>query len=188
MTDFLPSFLAATEAAGEHAAEEAAGLNAIGLDPLAILAQAVTFLVLFWIVKKFALEGIVNTLEERRRIIDKGVRLGIEMQSEREKLEADIEKQLQAARLSADRILADANKEAGVIVKNAEAKAAQKVDTMISDARARITDDVRKAKYELEKEVIDLVAEATEIIINEKLDKSKDEQFIKRLLSEAKGE
>ena len=58
------------------AAEETKGIGALGIDALAILAQAATFLILFLIIKKFALEKIVATLEKRRKTIDDGVRLG----------------------------------------------------------------------------------------------------------------
>ena len=50
--------------------------------PLAILAQAATFLVLFFVIKKFALDGIVSTLEKRRKTIDDGVRLGREISAQ----------------------------------------------------------------------------------------------------------
>lgn len=189
MTELLYKIVAQT---GEHApaaehAEEAGGIGALGLDPLAILAQAVTFLLLFWIVKRFALEKIVNTLEERRKTIDKGVRLGIHMQAEQDKLADTIEQKLQEVRKQADTILAEANQEAGAIVKQAEATAQTSIDTMLSDARARIEDDVQKAKRELKKETIDLVAAATEIIIDEKLDAKKDSELIERALEGAKN-
>ena len=180
MTELFTT-LAATEG---HAEAAPAGIQALGLDPLAILAQAVTFLVLFWIVKKFALDKIVTTLEERRKTIDKGVHLGIEMQTERDKLEESVERELQRTRLEADKILAGAHEEAGSIVKSAEDRASAKVETMLTDAHARIEDDVRKAKRELQKEVIGLVADATEKVLGEKIDSSKDEQLIRRALTE----
>ena len=182
MIDLFPLIFAATEAAGEHAAEEAEGIAALGLDPLAILAQAITFIVLFWIVKKFALDGIVNTLEERRKTIDKGVSLGLEMQEEKEQLNKRIEAELAKTRKEADQILADANKEAGSIVKAAETRASEKVDGMIADAHERIADDIRKAKKDLEAEVASLVAEATEVVLQEKIDRKKDEALITRAL------
>jgi len=184
--DLLPTFFAATEAASEHAAEEAEGIAALGLDPLAILAQALTFIVLFYIVKKFALEGIVRTLEERRKTIDSGVSLGYKMQTEQEKLEQRIEEELQKARQNADHILTDANKEAGSIIKAAEERASDKVDGMITDAHARIEENVKRAKKDLEREVATLVAEATEIVLGEKIDRKKDEELIKRALAGVK--
>lgn len=181
MIDLLPTLFAATEAA-----EEAEGIAALGLDPLAILAQALTFVVLFWIVKKYALEGIVNNLEERRKTIDKGVNLGIAMQAEQEELNQRIELELQKARKEADAILTDANKEAGSIIKAAEEKASTKVEGMIADAHARIDDDIRKAKKDLESEVATLVAYATETVLGEKIDGKKDDELIKRALAGVK--
>jgi F-type H+-transporting ATPase subunit b len=166
--------------------EEAEGIAALGIDPLAIGAQAVTFLVLFWVVKKFALEGIVRSLEDRRKTIDKGVRLGVKMEAEQAKLEQTIDAKLQEARKQADAIIAGANKESGAIIRAAEARAAEKVDGMINDAHARIADDIANAKKDLQKEVVGLVAEATEAIIGEKMTSEKDEAFIKRMLEGVK--
>lgn len=173
-------------AATGESAEEAGGISAVGLDPWALLAQAVTFLVLFWVIKRFALDKIVDTLEERRKTIDKGVRLGIHMQSEQDKLADTIELKLHEARQQADTIIAEANQEAGAILKNAEESAQHRGEKMLEDARARIEDDVQKAKRELEKEMVQLVAQATEIIIDEKLDAKKDSNLIERALEGAK--
>lgn len=167
----------------EHAAEETAGIAALGIDPLAILAQAVTFLLLFWVVKKFALDKIAATLEERRKTIDQGVRLGQKMEAEQAKLEEKIEAELRKTRNQADKIVADAQREAGEVVKSAEVKAAEKVEQMIADAHAKIDEDMVQAKKALEKDILALVASATEVIIEEKLDPKKDESLIQRALN-----
>lgn len=169
-------------AASEGAAKESAGIAALGIDPLAILAQAGTFLLLFFIIKKYALTSIVNALEDRRKTIDKGVRLGIKMEAEHAKLEEQIEKSLQKARAQADQIIDNAKHESAELIKAAEAKAQAKVDTMISDAQAKIKDDVAHARDELKVEILEYVADATEIIIDEKLDDQKDNQLIKRFI------
>lgn len=179
LTIFAAESASHGESAG-HAAEEATGIAALGLDPLAILAQAGTFLLLFWVVKRFALNKIVATLEERRKTIDDGVRLGQKMEAEHAKLEETIEEQLRKARNQADKILHDANREAGEVIKAAEAQATEKVDQMIADAHVRIEDDMARARQELEKDILSLVAEATEVIIEEKLDEKKDNNLIQR--------
>lgn len=184
MTELLPTIIAATE----DASAEVGGISALGLDPLAIVAQAVTFLVLFWVVKRFALDKIVASLEVRRKTIDSGVRLGLEMQAEKETLDAQVEAALQKARANADVLLADANREAGAIIKQAEEAARTRTDTMLDDAQARIDDEIAKAKRGLEKEMVRLVAEATEIIIAEKLDTSKDNALIEKALAGVKND
>lgn len=164
---------------------ETSGIGALGIDPLAILAQAGTFLVLFFVLKKFALNGIVETLEKRRKIIDKGVKLGQDMEIEKAKLDEKVEVVLRKAREEADTIVAQAHEESSTIVKGAETQALKKVDTMIADAHTRIESDIKQARKDLEKETVRLIATATEVIIKEKLDSSKDAKLIDRALQEA---
>lgn len=166
--------------------EQSAGIAALGIDPLAILAQAGTFLLLFWIIKKFALTKIVSALEERHQTIDKGVKLGYKMEAEQAKLEERIEESLRQTRVEADKIIANAHQEAGNLLKSAESSAAQKVDAMLADAHMKIEDDMNKARQALEKDMLNFVADATEIIIHEKLDAQKDESLIKRAFSTVK--
>lgn len=162
------------------ATEEVQGIGALGIDFLAILAQAATFLVLFIILKKFALDGIVATLEKRRKTIDDGVRLGIEMEAEKTRLDEKVDEVLHKARLDADAVIAGGQKEAGEIIKAAEEAAGRKVDAMLADAHSKIEADITAARKSLEQEMRALVAEATEVIIEEKLDAKKDESLIKR--------
>lgn len=168
---------------GGHGGEEASGLSALGIDPIAILAQTATFLVLFWIVKRFALDKIVQTLNERHKTIDDGVRLGRKMEAEEAKLEERVEKELAKARDESDKIIADARKEHSEILKQAQENASEKVDQMIADAHAKIDEDIKAAKKGLEDDMRRLVAEATEIVLQEKLDEKKDESLLHKALS-----
>lgn len=183
MTVFAAESASHGAEAAEHSAEESAGIAALGLDPLAILAQTGTFLVLFWVVKKFALDKISKTLEERRQTIDKGVRLGVKMEAEEAKLQERVEEQLKKARGESDKIIVEAQRESGEIIKAAQDQAAAKTDQMITDAHAKIDEDMACARKELEKDIRVLVADATEVILEEKLDARKDESLIRRALS-----
>ncbi len=164
------------------AAEEKTGVAVLGIDPKAILLQAGTFLILFFIVQKFALKKIVATLEQRRRTIDTGVELGLEMEKMKAQFDDEMKQLHHKARASADEIIAEAHKESGEIIKASEATAAQKVDQMLRDATARIEREMSKARKDLQAEMLGLVAEATEVIIDEKLDAKKDASLIERAL------
>ena len=167
--------------------EEPQGIAALGIDPLAILAQAATFLLLYLVIKKFALNKIVKTLEDRRKTIDSGVRLGREMEAEKERLSDDIEKELAKARQEADMIIATSHKEAGDILRDAEQAASRKADAILSDANARLEEDVIKARAELQKEILELVADATAIIAEEKIDAKKDAGLIERAIARVRA-
>jgi F-type H+-transporting ATPase subunit b len=104
----------------QFAAAEVEGIAALGIDPLAILAQTVTFLTLFYVVKKFALDKIVAALQQRHQKIDDGVRLGYKMEKELARLEDRIDQELQSARADADKIIKEAHQSAGGIIREAE--------------------------------------------------------------------
>lgn len=170
-----------------EAAAEKEGIAVLGIDPKAIVLQAGTFILLFIILKKFALRGIVDTLESRRKTIDKGVSLGVEMQAAKEKFDEELKGMQQKARVQADEILAGAQKEAAQIIKDGETQASMKVDVMLKDASARIEREMQQARIDLKGEMLALVSEATEVIINDKLDKTKDSSLISRALAKARG-
>lgn len=164
------------------ATEEKTGIAVLGLDFKALLLQAGVFLLFFLLVKKYALKGIVDTLEHRRNTIDKGVELGLAMQKQKGQFDEELKKLHHQAREQADKIIAQANKEAGQIIKQGEASASQKVDQMLRDATLRIDREMQNARVAMRKEMLGLVAEATEVIIDEKLDAKKDAGLIERAL------
>lgn len=159
------------------------GIAALGIDPLAILAQASTFLLLFWVIKKFALNKIAETLERRQETIESGVRLGREMEAARERFDAQIEEELKKARIQADKIIAQSHADAGSIMREAEESATRKVSTMIADAHAKIEDDIQLARRGLEAEIRNLIAEASAALLDEKLDAQKDMNLIERAIA-----
>lgn len=169
------------------AVEEKTGIAVLGIDIKVILLQSGTFLLLFLIVKKYALKGIVDTLERRRLTINKGVDLGISMEKKQGEFEQELKKLHLQARESADDIIAAANKESAELIKAGEVSATKKVDQMLKDAEARIEREMAKAGADLKKQMLTLVAEATEVIIDEKLDAKKDAGLISRALAKVRG-
>lgn len=60
----------------------------------------------------------------------------------------------------------------------AEEKTREKTEAIIAEAESRIKQDTARARHQLENELVDLVSEATEIIIHEKVDANKDAELI----------
>lgn len=160
------------------------GISSLGVDVKALILQIVTFVIVFLLLKKFAFKKIVATLEERRKTIDAGVHLGQELTAEKAKLEDEINKIMQDARAQADKIIGAGHSEASQIVKDAEDQAIKRVEAMIAEAHGRIDDDLARARAGLKKEMLELISEATEVIIDEKLDDKKDAKLIERALKQ----
>lgn len=169
------------------ATEEPQGIAALGIDPLAILAQGATFLLLFFIIKKFALGKIVTTLEERRKTIEGSLEKAEELNKQNEEAEKRVNALLGEARKEAEEIVNKSREEAGAIVAEAEKAAGNKAEKIVADGKLQIEAEVIKAREALKKETLGLVAEATAAVLDEKIDAKKNEALIKKaLLSSSK--
>src|SRR5689334_18083128 len=144
------------------AEESASGIGALGISVSAFVIQLLTFVIVIWLLKKFAFTPIVKKLLERRKLIDEGVKAGQLMEKEKAKLNAEVVKVMRDARTEADKIIQNGQKEAREIIREAEKAGQRKVDTMLTDAEARIAEETEQSKRKLEKEIVGLVSEATE--------------------------
>jgi F-type H+-transporting ATPase subunit b len=172
-----PFIIAATEETGSTG-----GAEALGLSFSAFLIQLITFVIVFLILNKFAFKPIGKKLEERRKVIDDGVKLGLELEKEREALKKEVAEIERDARHEADKIIATGHKEARAIMSETEKATARKTETMITDAEARIEEESLQAKLSLEKDIVGLISEATEALVGEKVDPKKDAELIDKIL------
>jgi F-type H+-transporting ATPase subunit b len=178
MLHIIPTLLAATE----HAAKEPEGIAALGIDPLAIIAQGATFLLLFFIIKKFALGKVVKTLEDRRTTIEGSLDKAEELTRKNAEAEQRVNALLGEARKEAEDIVGKGRAEATSLLAEAETSAVSKAEKIIADGKLQIEAEVVKAREALKKETLGLVAEATAAVLGESVDAKKNEALIKKAL------
>lgn len=163
-------------------ADSSSGLGALGIDGQALIIQLVTFLLAFWVLQHWAFGPITRMMEQRRKTIAEGVHLGEKMQKEQAELEAKVARTIHEARGKADTMLAAAQTEARQTIQEAEDKAREKAEEIVDSAKVRIEQDKARARRQVEGEVVNLVAEATEAIIDEKIDAKRDAGLIDKAL------
>lgn len=179
-------FVIAAEAAAEHT-EKASGIGALGISPGAFLIQLISFVIVFLLLKRFAFKPITRLLVQRRQVIDDGVRMGLKMEKEKEKLDEKVAAALKDARHEADQIIANAHKEAREILRDGEKAAQTKANAMLSDAEARLSEEAKQARKHLEKELVGLISEATEAIVGEKVDAKRDAELVAKAMKGQKA-
>ncbi len=170
------SVVAATEGG------EPQGIAALGIDPTVIVLQGITFILFFLIVKKFAFTKIVKVLEQRRKSIEGSLEKAEELTKQNEAAEVRVNALLSEARKEAEDILGKSHEEAGSIVQAAEDAASQKAEKIIADGKLQIEAEVHKAREALKKETLQLVAQATEAVLAQKVDTKTNEAIIKKAL------
>lgn len=167
-------------------ADSSSGLGTLGFSSSAFIIQLITFVLAFWVIKKFAVTPIVKMLNERRKAIEDGVSLGEKLRQEAQEMEEKVSKELSAARIKADEIIDEAKETARSAVKAGEEDAVKKADEIIEDARNKTKQEIEAAKIKLEGEIANLVVDATEVLTKEKIDVNKDASLIDQAIKEAK--
>lgn len=162
--------------------EEASGFAALGFDVKAFLIQLITFLLVFYILKRYVFGKVVDMLEKRRKTIEEGVKLSQEAKARSEELDKEIAEAHKKARAEADKLIAQTRHQAETIIRAAEDSAVAKAENIMIDAKKKINEETERARRALERETVELVIEATEVVSREKLDAKKDAALIKDAL------
>jgi len=158
------------------------GIGALSLNGHYFLIQLISFILVFLILKKFAFKPILKIMAERKKLIEDGVATGEQMKKEKALLEEEIATSLHEAREKADSVINSAQQEARELVQKAEQTAKEKVEQISADAQEKIKRDTALARKQLETELVGLISEATEAIIDEKVDSKKDAELIDKVL------
>jgi F-type H+-transporting ATPase subunit b len=141
-----------------------------------IIWQAVTFLVVLFVLGKFAWKPIMNGLKERELNIAEALEAAAKAKEDMAKLQADNEKLLTEARQERDKILKDATKAANDIKDTAKTEAEKIGAKMIEDAKVSIEAEKNAALREVKAQVATLSLEIAEKILRKKLDSETEQK------------
>jgi F-type H+-transporting ATPase subunit b len=150
------------------------------IDAKLLIAQAVNFAIVFFVLYRFALKPLAEVMRERTAKIEKGL--------EDAKSAAA---SLSDAKSEYERILSEAKKEASAIIESARdesekrrqaevAKTKEEIGAIVSQGKAKLASDKSEMLVEIKAEIADLVAAAAEKVLGEVMDPAKDRELIKR--------
>ena len=143
--------------------------------------QTLTFLIVLFILGKFAWKPIMSALQERENTIDEALSAARRAKEEMQALVAGNEKLLQETRLERDKILRDAQTAASNIINEAKDKAGAEGQRLIEGARAAIINEKQAALTEVKNLAATLSIDIAEKILKRELS---DEKAQKELINE----
>ena len=124
----------------------------------------ITFLVLLFVLRRFAWGPIVSTLDERERTIREAIESARREREQAEKLLAEQKEGLARAQREAAELARKNQQEIEVIRQELTARARKEADDLLVDARRQIAEEVARARGELKAEVVDLAIDAAALI------------------------
>lgn len=130
-----------------------------GLDPIIIIAQIVNFLIILYILKRFAYKPIFKIFKDREALIKDSIKKSEEATKALEKAQTQEKELMKKARETQTELLKDAKESATEIIKKAEEEARKQTQQLLADAKEQIELDTKKAQQELNKHVSELSIE-----------------------------
>ena len=147
----------------------------------------VTFLILLFILRKFAWKPILGAVSDREEGIKDALASAEKARQEMENLHADNERILQEARAEREAMLKDARDMKNKIVSDAKDEAQAQANKMIEQAQAAIESEKKAAMAELKSHVAGLsLSIAEKVVRNELSNKDKQLKLVEEMLGEAK--
>ena len=134
-----------------------------------IFWQTVTFIVVLFLLSKFAWKPIMASLRQREDSIESALRMADQAKLEMQALKADNEKLLQEARIERDRILREASEAGNAIVEQAKSRANEEGTRMVANARQAIENEKKAALTEVKNTAAALSIEIAERILKREL-------------------
>jgi F-type H+-transporting ATPase subunit b len=152
-------------------------LSTIGFDWRVALANFANFLLIFYLLKRFAFGPISRILDERKRSIEQGLEDARRAATERQMAEQEFARVVADAKDEANGIIASARGQEESIL----AKASEK--HILNEAAVKIAAQRTAMEGEVSEKTAGLVVEGVEKIVKEKLSSAdKQSGFIKRAL------
>ncbi|MDX1530097.1 MAG: F0F1 ATP synthase subunit B [Rhodothermales bacterium] len=142
------------------------------------------FLVLLFILSKYAWGPITTALQEREETIETSIKRAETALAEAKQLQADNEKARREAEAEAQRILREAREAADAARSEQVDKTRAQIRQMQEQAQAEIEREKQQALAELRTEVADLAIQAAEKILHENLDGQRQRRLVQDFITD----
>ena len=151
-------------------AEAASGKNPlVALTPGLYIWTIITFLLLLYLLAKFAWKPLLKMLDERETMIKSSLDDAEKAKLELERLNEESEKIMAKARAEAQEILAEGKATAEKVKEDTISKAKEAANKIREDAEKQIQVEKEKAITDIKNEVVEISISVAEKLINKNL-------------------
>lgn len=159
-------------------------LDAFGVKPWLLLAQIVNFLILLFVLKKFAYKPILNIFHERKSKIEESMKKAEEIEKRLQKAHQEAEGILRQAQTESTQIIAQAKLQAEAegkrIMGETQAKAQQIVQVLEEKKKGEKQEIMQELKGDLTK----LVVQVSTKFLASKASAEDDEKILSEVVKE----
>jgi len=144
-------------------------LDTFGVTWPKFIAQVILFLVVYWILSKYAFGPILAVLNERRRRIEEGQSNAERIKKQLAESELRYQEVLRKANEDATKLLEEARASSDAITQKQLQQAIKDAEGIITKAQDTIVQERNKMIYEVKKEMVGLVVNTTAKVVGKVL-------------------
>ena len=159
-------------------------LESLGFEFPKFLWQVANFLVLLFLLKKFAYKPILNMLDERKKSIEDAINNAETAKTEAEKMRKEYETRLAEAKQEAQEVMAKATKLGDEMKNEIVANAQSEATKAIQKAQEEINREKDQAIAALRDEVAVLAVMAAGQVLGKSISVEDHEKLVKEFVSE----
>lgn len=159
-------------------------LENFGFDWRIALANLTNFLIIVWILNRFAFKPLAQKVNEREEKIKKGIEDASKASAELQMAEQTSEQAILRARNEANKIIALAQKESEKIISDAKLFQEDQYKQILVKTQKAIDQEKQKMMQDVKKEIMDMVLLVARKFIKDGITKEKQEEIIKKMIKE----
>jgi F-type H+-transporting ATPase subunit b len=159
-------------------------LDALKIEIPQLITHIVGFLILLWLLKRYAWKPVLALLDERRERIKNSFAEIEGKQQQADTLNATYQAKLKDIDHEARKRLTEAIAEGAKIAAKIKEDARKEAKDIMVRSREELEQDVAKAKVQLKEDMVAITMSATEKLIHEKLDTQKHRELIGRFIDD----
>lgn len=150
-----------------------------------IFTQIISFLIMLWVLKRYAWKPLLKILDERKGKIESDVEAIAAQKLENQKLMKEYQQKLDGIEVQARGILKETSEKAQAAFKVVEREAHTEARAIIERAQIELKQEIAKAKVQLKDDIVNMTLLATEKVIQENLTSDKQKKLIGAFIDQA---
>ena len=150
-----------------------------------LLVEMIIFLIFLTLTKRLVWGKIIEIIDERRAIIEKGLKQADHAKNQEEKSKEKIKILMYESSIKANQIIQDAQKEAQLLIDKAKESCQQKLVQNEKELEAMSKQIKKKAQSQIEKQMLVLATEICQKALSESIDSTVSRKMIEKQISEA---
>lgn len=150
------------------------------IDIKLLIAQAINFAVVVWVLHRFAYKPLLKHMNERSDVIKRGLEDAKIAQQHLEEAEQEREKKILKAKTEAKKILEESKLQAEENKSETIEKAKKETEKVVTTAKVQIENEKEKMLNDIKKEIGELVVTSTQKVLEKKLDENEQKEIISK--------